>query len=67
MWRYLLVAFLILMGVIEIVLALNKPIRDEILKNSPIQKMRAAPVYLFFAGLSAFVVALGIIFYTRFF
>jgi hypothetical protein len=55
------------MGVIEILLALNKPIRDEILKNSPIQKMRAAPAYLFLAGLSAFVMALGIIFYTRFF
>ena len=67
MWRYVLAAFLFLIGALEILLALNKPIRDEILKNSPIQKMRAAPVYLFFAGLSAFVVALGIIFYTRFF
>jgi hypothetical protein len=67
MWRYIAAALLFLVGAVEIILALNGRLREEILKNSPIQKMRAAPVYLFFAGLSAFVVALGIIFYTRFF
>jgi uncharacterized membrane protein YidH (DUF202 family) len=67
MWRYVLAAFLILIGAIEILLALNKTMRDEIMKNSPIPLSSAAPYYLFFAGLSAFVMALGLIFYARFF
>jgi hypothetical protein len=67
MWRYVLAAFLFLMGTIEILLALNKPMRDEIMKNSPVPLTSGAPLYLFFAGLSAFVIALGILFYNRFF
>jgi hypothetical protein len=67
MWRYVLAAFLFLIGALEILLALSKPMRDEIMKNSPIPLSSAAPFYLFFAGLSAFVMALGLIFYTRFF
>ena len=67
MWRYILAALLILIGAIEILLALNKPLRDEIMKNSPVPLSSAAPVYLFFAGLSAFGMALGLIFYRCFF
>jgi len=67
MWRYIAAAFLFVMGAIEILLALNKPMRDEIVKNSPIPLTSAAPFYLFFAGLSAFVMALGLLFYHRFF
>lgn len=66
MWRYVLAAFLILMGVIEILLALNKPIRDEIMKNSPIQSSRATPIYLLLAGVSALGMALALLFYNRF-
>jgi hypothetical protein len=67
MWRYIAAALLFLVGAIEIVLALNGRLREEILKNSPIPFTRATPFYLFFAGLSAFVMALGILLYTRFF
>jgi hypothetical protein len=67
MWRYVLVAFLILIGVIEIGLALNKPMRDEIMKNSPIQSTRATPTFLFLAGVSAFVMAFALLFYDRIF
>jgi len=66
MWRYLLVGFLFFMGAIEILLALNKPMRDEILKNSPIQSTRATPRFLLLAGVSAFVIALVLLFYNRF-
>lgn len=66
MWKYLLAAFLILMGVIEILLALNKPLRDEIMKNSPLQSTRATPLFLSLAGVSAFVMALVLLFYDRF-
>ena len=67
MWRYVLVAFLILIGVIEIGLALNKPMRDEIMKNSPIRSTRATPTFLLLAGVSAFVMALALLFYDRLF
>jgi hypothetical protein len=66
MWKYLLCGFLFFMGALEILLALNKPMRDEILKNSPVQPTRATPIVLLLAGLSAFVIALGILFYDRF-
>jgi hypothetical protein len=67
MWRYVLAGFLFVIGALEILLALNRPMRDEIMKNSPIPLPSAAPYYLFFAGLSAFVMALGILLYDRIF
>ena len=66
MWRYILAAFLMLIGVIEIGLALNKSLREEILKNSPIQSTSGTPWVLVLAGVSAFVMALDLIFYDRF-
>ena len=67
MWRYLLIAFLFFIGAIELLLALNKPMRDEILKNSPVQSTRATPTFLLLAGASAFLMALGLLFYHRIF
>ncbi|MGI9067568.1 MAG: hypothetical protein ACR2HX_14350 [Pyrinomonadaceae bacterium] len=66
MWRYLLAGFLIVMGLIEILLALNKRMRDELIKNSPVQSALGSPVYLLLAGVSALVIALGLLFYDRF-
>ena len=66
MWRYCGAAFFILIGVLEIILALNKRMRDEIMKNSPVKPPRALPLTLFFAALSAFAIALGLLFYNRF-
>ena len=67
MWKYIAAAFLFLIGAIEILLALNGRLRDEIMKNSPIPLTSAAPFYLFFAGISAFAMALGLLLYSRFF
>jgi hypothetical protein len=66
-WKYILAAFLVIMGVIEILLALNKPLRDEIMKNSPIKSNDANSRFLLLAGLSAFVMALLLLFYDRIF
>jgi len=69
MWRYCGATFFILIGALEIILALNKRMRDEIMKNSPVRPTtspRALPVTLFFAALSAFAIALGILFFNRF-
>ena len=67
MWRYIIAALLILIGALELLLALNRRLRDEIMKNSPIPLSSSAPYYFFFAGISAIVMALGLIFYYRFF
>lgn len=66
MWKYFAAAFLFLIGALEIILALNGRLREEIMKNSPIPPSRATPIFLFVAGLSAFVMALGILLYARF-
>ncbi len=67
MWRYIAAALLFLIGSFEIFLALNGRLREEIMKNSPMQLPGSAPRYLFFAGLSAFVMGLGILLYPYFF
>jgi hypothetical protein len=67
MWRYIFATLLFAVGAIEILLALNERLRDEIMKNSPVPLPSKAPVYFFLAGLSAFVMALGLLLYNRFF
>ena len=66
MWRYCGATFFILIGALEIILALNKRMRDEIMKNSPVPATRAMPWTLLFAALSAFAIALGLLFFNRF-
>jgi hypothetical protein len=66
MWRYCGAAFFFFIGALEITLALNKRMRDEIMKNAPVQPKRGLPVTLFLAALSAFAIALGILFFNRF-
>jgi hypothetical protein len=67
MWKYIVAVLLILIGSLEMVLAINKRLRDELMKNSPMPFPRSAPTYLLMAGASAFVMALALIFYDRFF
>jgi hypothetical protein len=66
MWKYFVAGFLCLIGALEMILALNGRMREEIMKNSPIRSARMSPVLLFLAGLSAFALAFGILFYDRF-
>ena len=66
MWRYIVAGILIVIGLIEVILALHKPMRDELMRNSPIQAGLASPLYLLLAGGSAFVIALVLILYPRF-
>ena len=66
MWRYLLGGFLIVIGLVEILLALNKPLRDELIKNSPVQSVLSSPVYLLLAGVSALIIALPLLLYGWF-
>ena len=65
MWRYCGAAFFLFIGALEVILALNKRVRDEILKNSPVP-MGIKPLPLVLAALSAFAIALGLLFFHRF-
>jgi hypothetical protein len=67
MWKYFAAGFLFLIGALEIILALSGRMREEIMKNSPVQSKRTSPVFFILAGLSAFTMALGILFYNRWF
>ena len=66
MWRYCGAAFFLFIGALELILAFNKRMRDEIMKNSPVPATRAMPWTLFFAALSAFAIALGLLLFNRF-
>jgi hypothetical protein len=66
MWRYCGAAFFFFIGGLEMILALNKRMRDEIMRNAPVQPKRGLPVTLFLAALSAFAIALALLFLNRF-
>jgi hypothetical protein len=67
MWKYFVAGFLFLIGALEIILALSGRMREEIMKNSPVQSKRTSPVFFILAGLSAFAMAIAILFYNRWF
>ncbi len=64
MWKYIAALFFVLIGILEITLALNANLRETIMKNSLVRSKRSEPVFLFLAGLSALVMACGILFYN---
>jgi hypothetical protein len=66
MWRYCGAGFFLIIGALELTLALNKRARDEIMKTWPVRSTRSMPVTLLLAALSAFAIAFGILFYNRF-
>ncbi len=66
MWKYIAASFFFVIGIVEILLALNNRLREALMKNSLVRSKRAEPLFLFLAGLSALVMGLGIIFYDSF-
>jgi len=67
MWRYCGASIFIFIGVLELVLAINKRVRDELMKNSPVKLSRGVSVTFLLAALSAFGFAAAILFYNRIF
>ena len=65
MWRYCGASVFILIGALELVLALNKRVRDELMKNSPVQLSRGMSVTFLVAALSAFSIAADFLFFYR--
>lgn len=66
MWKYIIASFLSIIGLVEIILALNGRLREAVLQNSLLRSRRAEPYVLLLAGLSALAMGLGFLFYGLF-
>ena len=63
MWKYILAFTLSVIGIVEIVLALNTRLREALMKTSPVRLKEAESSALLLAGISALVMGTGILFY----
>ena len=66
MWKYILASALLVIGIVEIVLALHPGLREVVMQTSPVRvKHTESPMFLI-AGISAVVIGIGILFYGLF-
>ena len=66
MWKYILASTLILIGIVEIVLALHRGLREALMQTSPLRLKQAESSAFLLAGISALVMGIGILFYGLF-
>jgi hypothetical protein len=66
MWKYILATALTLIGILEIVLALHRGLREALMQTSPVRFKHAESPMLLLAGISALVMGIGIFFYGLF-
>jgi hypothetical protein len=66
MWKYILAAILLLIGIVEIVLALHGGLREAVMQSSPVRLKQAESSAFLLAGISALVMGLGFLFYGLF-
>lgn len=63
MWKYILASAFLVIGIVEIILALNERLRDAVMQTSPVRFKQAESSAFLLAGISALVMGLGILFY----
>ena len=63
MWKYILAFTLLVIGIVEIVLALNAGLREALMKTSPVRLKQAESSAFLLAGISALVMGIGILLY----
>ena len=66
MWKYILAAILLVIGILEIVLALHGGLREALMQTSPLRLREAESSAFLLAGISALVMGIGILFYGLF-
>lgn len=66
MWKYILASFLLVIGIVEIVLALHEGLRDALMQTSPIRFKQAESSAFLLAGISALVMGLGFLLFGLF-
>ena len=62
MWKYILASILLVIGILEIVLALHGGLREALMQTSPIRLKQAESSAFLLAGISALVMGIGILF-----
>lgn len=63
MWKYIFASIFLFIGVVEIVLAFHAGLREALMQSSPVRSKLVERPALLFAGLSALIMGLGILFY----
>ena len=66
MWKYILAAILLVIGILEIVLALHGGLREALMQTSPLRLKEAESSAFLLAGISALVMGTGILVYGLF-
>jgi hypothetical protein len=66
MWKYILAFTLLVIGIVEIVLALNAGLREALMKTSPVRLKQAESSAFLLAGISALVMGIGFLFFGLF-
>jgi hypothetical protein len=66
MWKYILASILFVIGILEIVLALHRGLREALMQTSPLRIKQAESSAFLLAGISALVMGIGILFYGLF-
>lgn len=66
MWKYIFASILFVIGILEIVLALHRGLREALMQTSPLRLKQAESSAFLLAGISALVMAIGILFYGLF-
>ena len=65
-WKYILASILLVIGIVEIVLALHGGLREALMQTSPLRLKQAESSAFLLAGISAIVMGLGMLFYGLF-
>jgi hypothetical protein len=66
MWKYILASILLVIGILELVLALHGGLRDALMQTSPVRLKQAESSAFLLAGISALVMGIGILVYGLF-
>lgn len=66
MWKYILASVLTVIGILEIVLALHGGLREALMQTIPLRVKQAESSAFLLAGISALVMAVGLLFFGSF-
>jgi hypothetical protein len=66
MWKYIFASALLVIGIVEILLALHPGLREAVMQTSPVRVKRTESSMFLIAGISALVMGIGILFFGLF-
>lgn len=64
--KYILASALLVIGILEIILALRKDLREALMQTSPLRLKQAESSAFLLAGISALVMGIGMLLYGLF-